>query len=636
MMAVAMDEESHLIKIARRLRQESEKRAQQEAAPRAGSKADAGRVGQTIAGSYRLLRRLGRGRLGDIYEACAESDAEARVEPTVALQLLDRRIAADTALLEKLRRGYAALRASPHRNIVDLTDFVSDDETGYLVMEMLDGASLRFVLDDQTQLPLSEVLAVIRAVGEALKYLHAKTMVHGRLTPDSVFITENYEVKLLDIVPARPPSILPAPAGARRARDAEPPSQKDDIFGLACLAYELATGKHPYNWLTASEAAAAGLAPEPIQSMSPVRWQALARGLSLASDQRTSTITALLQDLGISGAERLGPASPSPAPSAERRAPPTIVTASDRLSAMDPAVESAGGRWFRRFAFLVVLAGLTAGIWVYRDPIRDLAVERFAAIVLDLPAVLGGNGEGQPADESLPAARADEPLARSDEPAPLVPEADEAGTTAESEIDPDAAPELDPVPEPDAAAVTQSEPEPDAAAVTQQEPDTDAVAPPDAEPDSASGAEAESVAATETEAAADSVPESELETAADEPAEALGPPRFVVTDSVIRVRETQAFVAIPVRREGPAGMSATIVWWSSEESALAGDDYADFGEVTEEFGPEERERTLIVPLINDGLVEPLERFLVGIGRRDPDTGRIELIANVSVDIVDDD
>ena len=141
-----------------------------------------------VAGRYRLHAKIGRGRLGDIYEADDEGYRELGVGGRVALQLLPDRIALDQGLFSKLKLGYTVLRAGPHPNLVSYLDCDYDGKFGYVVMELLDGASLRLVLDDVSNLPLDEALPVIRAIGDALQFLHAKSMVHGRVSAENVFV----------------------------------------------------------------------------------------------------------------------------------------------------------------------------------------------------------------------------------------------------------------------------------------------------------------------------------------------------------------------------------------------------------------------------------------------------------------
>lgn len=199
-----------------------------------------------VAGRYRLLARIGRGRLGEIYEAVDEGHSDLGVEHRVAIQLLPDRITLDRKLFNKLKLGYTVLQTAPHPNIIPFLDFDHDGKFGYLVTDLLDGASLRLILDDSTTLPLDEAIPVVRAVGDALRFLHANSIVHGRLTAENVFITENLEVRLLDIVP-----LDSAVTILRGVASGDPFSRSDvadDVYGLACLTYEMLAGKHPFNF----------------------------------------------------------------------------------------------------------------------------------------------------------------------------------------------------------------------------------------------------------------------------------------------------------------------------------------------------------------------------------------------------
>ena len=187
---------------------------------------------------------------------------------------------------------------------------------------MLESASLRFVLNDAGTLPVAETTAVLRAVGDALQYLHAKNLVHGNLRPENVLVTFGYEVKLLDVVPngwlVNPNDALGVPARA--------PDKRDDVFGLACLAYEMLSGRHPFNGNTAQEAYRSGMEAERIDSLGDRDWRALANALAVHRDDRTPSVSQFLDEFGVGSSQKLKSVvatGGAPAPVTKRRGRPT-------------------------------------------------------------------------------------------------------------------------------------------------------------------------------------------------------------------------------------------------------------------------------------------------------------------------
>ena len=330
-----------------------------------------------IAGRYRMLDRLGHGRLGEIFAATDDSYEEMGVERRLAIQIIPEGVVRDNKLFNKLNLGYSQLRASNHPNIVDFMHFGRDGKFGYLAMELLDGASLRLVLDDAETLPLDEVRPVIRCVGEALRFLHAKDVFHGNLTTRNVFITNKLAVRLLDVLP-----VGPAEALVRGITTSDPFGRctvEDDVFGLACLAYEMLSGKHPFNYSSPAEARLASLEAERIDSLPDRAWKALHLALSFDDKQKMSSVADFMHEFGIQGTETLQPsmeqlameeASPirQPAASGQTNLTAAPVAVVDSVSVIEDRRSNARrvhkGNHALRTVFLgMLLAGLSA--WSY-------------------------------------------------------------------------------------------------------------------------------------------------------------------------------------------------------------------------------------------------------------------------------
>ncbi len=550
-----------------------------------------------IAGRYRLRAQIGRGRLGDIYEAEDEGYRELGVGGRVAIQLLPDRIALDQGLFSKLKLGYTVLRASSHPNIVSYSECDHDGKFGYLVMELLDGASLRFVLDDATTLPLQEALPVVRAIGDALQFLHAKSMVHGQLTAENVFITEDLDVRLLDVVPLDSASTI-----LRGVASRDPFSRSDisdDIYSLACLTYEVLSGKHPFNFHSPAEASLAGIKPARVRSLPEKQWNAISRALSFDRDERPATVKDFLADLGVTGNERLRPSATG---SADRKeAPPTtrpVPTRPESTGAatapVAPAVitgpaprderrrKMARARRNRashiRSFFLAIVLGALAAWYFYGQPGEDIA---------RLTDLADSYLEPSPVESVviLPAAEVTQDASAAGEP-------DVTSAVSESPVESVAA--LEPHIASDASTL------------------------PDAQPSEGSIPDA---TAMETEAAVE--PEAASET-----------PGSTLIQSLVTVYERDGAARIAFRQ--PVGTTGPLYWWTGDHTAVADTDYIALEQPVVAFASAEEAETLHIPLVNDSLPEPRETFYVFLGQRSIESGRLEPIARIRVDVNDDD
>ncbi len=529
---------------------------------------------------YRLRARLGSGRLGAIYEGQDDLSRSSGSQHFVAIQLIDQKIASRPGFAAEFERGAQELRTIAHPNIVKCLEFGRDSNRFYLVNELLESASVRFVLSDVTELPLEEASAVIRAVGDALQYLHAKSIVHGNVNPENVLVTFGYEVKLLDVVPTgwieNPPDELGVPA--------RQPDKRDDVFGLACLAYEMLAGRHPFNGNTAREAYRAGLEAAPIATLSARQWKALEDALAVHRDDRTPSVAQFLDEFGVTGDERLRTivstdAEPQPAPEpVTRQAARPFVAA--RSVPIEPRRIGIAGRLF----FVLALVGLGAVAWVYQDPLIEQSAKLIAAAETKLQ---GGastrTGAPQPA-ASADSAAADAPLAQAatvTDPTPALVLA--PGATAPATTDTGRKPAVEPAPEPAAPADAVAIPVPVAAA----------------------------------------------------PAATAGPTHFSFGQSAAVVRENEVAARVVIRRTGNTGGAATIAWWTGDGTARADSDYADLGARVERFGPGEQSRTVYVPLTNDSLPESTKSFNVYLGNGESARDGNPL-SGMRIDIVDDD
>lgn len=538
---------------------------------------------EAVAGRYRIRRIIGRGRLGEIYEASDERQRDLGVERYVAVQLLPDSIAFSDAAFTRLKAGFGGLLARSHPSIVAYLDIDRDKRFGYIVMERLEGASLRKVLDLETTLELADVSAVVAAIGAALEFLHGKSIVHGNVSPRNVFVTDDLEFRLLDIVP------IPAPAsGSGRTIDT---GIADDLYDLACLTYEMLAGKHPYNFRDRANAARSGIAPDRIQSLPDREWRALERALTFDAARKPAAIAEFVREFctgrtarraGAPGTNAVAraPTADRPAPTAARARDVSSARAGQPLAPRTPGRRRRAGKRPRETGSLILFLVLIAlGAWFSAGRPQADAGNLLNAIGPPVPKL------GEP---SAPTAETVSPV--------TVAPARPAG---------------------DGPAVTEP-----ASVATGSETATDAA-------DGPAANDASSPLAGNNASAAD-----ESATDATAGAEALEPaaPEFDAT--FVTVSESDVAARVSLRL--PETPTATrYFWWTRPHGASAEQDYVATAAQLVRADDAEQSATLLVPLVNDGRPEPVEDFFVHVGTPDAD-GRFVPADTIRVDIVDDD
>ena len=143
-------------------------------------------------GAYEISALVGAGGMGEVYRA-----RDTRLNRDVALKILPPRMANDAVAFARFEREAQAVAALSHPNILAVHDFGQSDGTSYVVFELLQGASLRELLD-QGPLPLRRAIDYARQIADGLGAAHAKGITHRDIKPDNVFVTSDGRVKILD------------------------------------------------------------------------------------------------------------------------------------------------------------------------------------------------------------------------------------------------------------------------------------------------------------------------------------------------------------------------------------------------------------------------------------------------------
>ncbi len=273
--------------------------------------------GSIIKGRFKVENRLGQGGMGMVFKAVDMLRAEARDRnPHVAIKLLNESFKVRPDSFIALQREASRAQRLAHPNIATVFDFDRDGDTVFMTMELLEGQPLNEVIAEAREgLPKEQAFAMLSGLGSGLGYAHEKKMVHSDLKPSNAFLTQDGTVKLLDFGIARAANVHADAEGEETHFDAaslgaltpayatvemfsgKDPDPRDDIYALGCIAYELLTGRHPYNKLSAPKALEKGLSPAPVPGLKRRQQAALRRALAFDRAERMENVSEFIDAL---------------------------------------------------------------------------------------------------------------------------------------------------------------------------------------------------------------------------------------------------------------------------------------------------------------------------------------------------
>jgi eukaryotic-like serine/threonine-protein kinase len=297
--------------------------------------------GDVIAGRYRLEGRLGFGGMSTVHLAF-----DIRLERRVAAKLLAEHLADDPTFVSRFQREAQAAARLVHPNIVQIFDSGLDEQSGrhFIVMEYIEGQSCAEILRDDGWVQVDEAVAIIEQACEGLHYAHRHGVVHRDVKPGNLLRARGGEVKLADFGIAKATeqssitqvgSVLGTAAylAPEQARGEEA-GPRADLYALGVVAYQLISGRLPYEATSLTELALKQQREEPpmldtlVAAVGPELAEAIALALALDPNERYQTAREMGRAIsdGADGISPLEPPAVSRSASASRAQPATQAT----------------------------------------------------------------------------------------------------------------------------------------------------------------------------------------------------------------------------------------------------------------------------------------------------------------------
>jgi serine/threonine protein kinase len=207
-------------------------------------------IGKILDERYEIIELIGSGGMANVYKALCH-----RLNRYDAVKIMRDETAANTELRRRFRAESQAVAMLSHPNIVSVYDVSHSDDVEYIVMELIDGITLKQYLQKKSVLDPSEVLDFTIQTAKALEHAHSKGIIHRDIKPQNIMLLKDGMIKVADFGIASLENTIEENNGetvgsvhyiAPEQARGEAPDARSDIYSLGIVMYEMLTGKLPY------------------------------------------------------------------------------------------------------------------------------------------------------------------------------------------------------------------------------------------------------------------------------------------------------------------------------------------------------------------------------------------------------
>lgn len=207
------------------------------------------RPGMLISDRYEIIEKVGSGGMADVYKAKCH-----RLNRFVAIKILKAEYSEDKSFVEKFRGEAQSAAGLSHPNIVNVYDVGDDDGLHYIVMELVEGITLKSFIERKGKLELKEVLGISIQIAQGMEAAHANHIIHRDIKPQNIIISREGKVKVTDFGIAKAATSNTITSNAMGSVHYISPEQarggysddKSDIYSLGITMYEMLSGRVPF------------------------------------------------------------------------------------------------------------------------------------------------------------------------------------------------------------------------------------------------------------------------------------------------------------------------------------------------------------------------------------------------------